>query len=180
MRVVADVSTNVNRYWTTGANRADPHVTNAVIDRDFTVDEWLPLTAIEAGDPCPACGELLALVQSVEVCHAFQLGDRYSARLPSGTFRAEAGDERPFWMGCYGVGLSRLIAVVAEAHHDEHGLLWPESWRRTGSICACEAEAAADACTGLTEAGVSVSLRRPRGRPGSSSPTPPCSACPCS
>ena len=126
VRVVADIGTNFNRYWTTGANKADFHVTNAVAGRDFAIDEWAPLTAIQAGDPCPNCGEALDLVQSVEVCHAFQLGDRYSARLPAGTFRAESGAEQPFWMGCYGVGLSRLIAVVAEAHHDDAGLAWPD------------------------------------------------------
>ena len=159
VRVVADISTNFNRYWTTGANKADHHVTNAVIDRDFTVDEWLPLTAIEAGDPCPGCGEPLALVQSVEVCHAFQLGDRYSARLPAGTFRAEAGDERPFWMGCYGVGLSRLIAVVAEAHHDENGLVWPDELApyRVHLVALRGTEAAADRVyQELSEAGISV------------------------
>jgi prolyl-tRNA synthetase len=126
VRVVADHATNFNRYWTTGANKADYHVTGAVLDRDFAVDEWAPLTAYRAGDVCPSCAErALELVQSVEVAHAFQLGDRYSARVPGGTFRDEAGEERPFWMGCYGVGLSRLIAVIAEAHHDEAGLAWP-------------------------------------------------------
>jgi prolyl-tRNA synthetase len=126
VRVLADVGTNFNRYWTTGANKPDHHVTNAVVGRDFTIDEWTPLTAITSGDPCPTCGEPLELVQSVEVCHAFQLGDRYSTRLPAGSFRTEAGGEQAFWMGCYGVGLSRLAAVIAEAHHDDAGLAWPD------------------------------------------------------
>jgi prolyl-tRNA synthetase len=125
VRVVADQSTNFNRYWTTGANRPDHHVTAVVLGRDFTVDEWAPLTVFRPGDACPRCGAAVELVQSVEVAHAFQLGDRYSQRMPSGTFRAETGEERPFWMGCYGVGLSRLIAVIAEAHHDDAGLVWP-------------------------------------------------------
>jgi prolyl-tRNA synthetase len=125
VRVIADVATNFNRYWTTGANKQDHHVSGVVAGRDFTIDEWAPLTTYRDGDPCPTCGEPVQLVQSVEVAHAFQLGERYSSLLPAGTFRAESGEERPFWMGCYGVGLSRLIAVIAEAHHDDAGLLWP-------------------------------------------------------
>jgi prolyl-tRNA synthetase len=125
VRVVADHAANFNRYWTTGANRSDHHVTNAVLERDFAVDEWAPLTAYGAGDACPVCAAGLELVQSVEVAHAFQLGDRYSALIPNGTFRSEHDVDRPFWMGCYGVGLSRLIAVIAEGHHDEAGLTWP-------------------------------------------------------
>lgn len=126
VRVVADQATNFNRYWTTGANKTDHHVTNAVLGRDFEVDGWLPLTAYRDNDACPRCAERdLELVQSVEVAHAFQLGDRYSARIPGGTFRSDHDDDRPFWMGCYGVGLSRLLAVIAEAHHDDAGLRWP-------------------------------------------------------
>ncbi len=56
VRVVADVATNFNRYWATGANKPDHHVTGAVLGRDFTIDEWAPLTAYRAGDPCPSCG----------------------------------------------------------------------------------------------------------------------------
>nr|MBA3655001.1 proline--tRNA ligase [Actinomycetota bacterium] len=159
VRVVADVSTNFNRYWATGANRDDHHVTNAVLGRDFAVDEWAPLTAIEAGDPCPTCGDALGLVQAVEVCHAFQLGDRYSNRLPAGTFRSESGAEAPFWMGCYGVGLSRLIAVVAEAHHDDGGLVWPAALAPYGVhlIALRGTEAEADDLYGaLVAAGVAV------------------------
>lgn len=126
VRVVGDQATNFNRYWTTGANQADHHVTNATLGRDFQVDEFLPLTAYREDDACPRCAERsLELVLSVEVAHAFQLGDRYSSRIPGGTFRSEADDDRPFWMGCYGVGLSRLVAVIAEAHHDDAGLCWP-------------------------------------------------------
>jgi prolyl-tRNA synthetase len=127
VRVVADRATNFNRYWTTGANAADHHVTNAVHGRDFTIDEWAALTEYQTGDPCPETpGGMIELVRSVEVAHAFQLGDRY-AGLPGATFRADTGDERPLWMGCYGVGISRLLAVIAEAYHDDAGLAWPAS-----------------------------------------------------
>jgi len=125
VRVVADWSVNFNQVWVTGANKVDHHAT--VSDASFTVDEWAPLSAYKPGDPCPECGEALDLVRSVEVAHAFQLGDRYSSLLPAGSFRNEAGEEQPLWMGCYGVGLSRLIAVIAEAHHDDAGLIWPPS-----------------------------------------------------
>jgi len=65
------------------------------------------------------------LVRSVEAAHTFQLGRKYSEVMPGSTFVTEDGDEAPFSMGCYGMGVSRLLAVVAEEHHDDRGLAWP-------------------------------------------------------
>ena len=77
------------------------------------------------GDACPRCGATVDLVRSVEAAHTFQLGHKYSDVMPGASFVAEDGGEAVFSMGCYGMGVSRLLAVVAEEHHDERGLVWP-------------------------------------------------------
>jgi prolyl-tRNA synthetase len=125
-RVVADLGVARPGPWLTGANRQDHHVSGVVLDRDFTVDEWGSFVEVVTGDRCPRCGEPVTLVRSVEAAHTFQLGYRYSNVMPGATFVAENGSEEHFSMGCYGMGISRLLAVVAEEHHDDKGLAWPE------------------------------------------------------
>ncbi len=125
VRVLADHAVAVGGPWVTGANKHDHHVTGATFGRDFDVDEWGSFATVAAGDPCPRCGQPLELVRSVEAGHVFQLGLRYSTTMPAATFTNENGEEKPFWMGCYGIGISRLMAVIAEANHDDAGLIWP-------------------------------------------------------
>jgi prolyl-tRNA synthetase len=126
VRVIADHGVRARGPWVTGANKADHHVTGATLDRDFTVDEWGSIATVAEGDPCPRCGNDLSLVRSVEAGHTFQLGLKYSKDIPGATFLDEEGKEQPYWMGCYGIGISRLPAVVAEEHCDDAGLAWPE------------------------------------------------------
>ena len=111
--------------WVTGANRHEHHVTGAVLGRDFEVGEWAAIATIAGGDPCPGCGAPVELVRAVEAAHTFQLARRYSDVFPSASYADESGTDAPIWMGCYGVGVSRLVAIVAEAHHDGAGLCWP-------------------------------------------------------
>lgn len=125
VRVVGDHEVRVRGPWIVGANRVDHHASGAVLDRDFSVDEWGSFAEVRTGDPCPRCGHLLELVRSVEAAHTFQLGTKYSAVMEGGTFAGEQGEDLPFSMGCYGMGVSRLLAVLAEVYHDEHGLAWP-------------------------------------------------------
>lgn len=125
VRVLADHAVAVGGPWVTGANEADHHVTGATLGRDFEVDDWGSFATVAAGDPCPRCGQPLELVRSVEAGHVFQLGLRYSTTMAGATFTDENGEEKPFWMGCYGIGISRLMAVIAEANHDDSGLIWP-------------------------------------------------------
>lgn len=125
IRILADHAVAVGGPWVTGANEADHHVTGAALERDFKVDEWGSFATVAAGDPCPRCGEALELVRSVEAGHVFQLGLRYSTTMQGATFTDESGEEKPFWMGCYGIGVSRLMAVIAEANNDDAGLVWP-------------------------------------------------------
>ena len=123
--VVADVGVSRPGPWITGANRVDHHVSGVLLGRDFTVDEWGSFAQVETGDACPRCAQEVDLVRSVEAAHTFQLGEKYSGVMPGASFMAEDGGEAVFSMGCYGMGVSRLLAVVAEEHHDDRGLVWP-------------------------------------------------------
>ena len=122
--VVADPSVGAPHAWVTGANENDHHVRNAVLGRDFNVDIWADLVTIVTGDPCPRCGQALSVDRGIEVGHVFQLGTKYSEALDA-TFTDEQGAQHPMLMGCYGIGISRVLAAVAEEFHDDHGLAWP-------------------------------------------------------
>jgi prolyl-tRNA synthetase len=125
LRVVADAGVRRPGPWVVGANRRDHHVTGAVLGRDFSVDDWGSFAEVASGDACPRCGGPVELVRSVEAAHTFQLGQKYSQVMPNAGFVTEDGAEGLFSMGCYGMGVSRLLAVVAEEHHDDRGLVWP-------------------------------------------------------
>jgi prolyl-tRNA synthetase len=164
IRVVADLGIARGGTWMTGANHRDHHVSGLTLGRDFTVDEWGSFVEVATGDLCPRCGEPVGLVRSVEAAHTFQLGLRYSEVIPGSTFVAEDGSEGRFSMGCYGMGVSRLLAVVAEEHHDDKGLVWPQevapyqvALLALGAGRSPEVAAAADELyAGLVAAGVEV------------------------
>ncbi|MGD0391661.1 MAG: proline--tRNA ligase [Acidimicrobiales bacterium] len=164
VRVVADLGVGRTGSWIVGANRKDHHITGAVLDRDFTVDDWGSFAQVAEGDGCPRCGAAIELVRSVEAAHTFQLGYKYSEVMPGSNFVAEDGEEALFSMGCYGMGVSRLLGVVAEEHHDDRGLDWPpEAAPFQVHLCALGAgrspevaEAAEQLYGRLTEAGVEV------------------------
>ena len=122
--VLADRSVRSGTNWVTGANRADHHVTGANEGRDFRVDRWEDVVQAAEGDRCPKDGGALRLGRAIVVGHIYQLGTRYSRPLKA-TFVDEDGTEQPYVMGCYGIGISRILAAVAEQHHDEQGLRWP-------------------------------------------------------
>jgi prolyl-tRNA synthetase len=124
--IIADHSVRARRNWITGANRPDHHVTGASLDRDFHVDRWDDVTRVNEGDPCPTCGGRLHIGRSIVVGHTYQLGTRYSQPLKA-TFVDEDGTEQPYEMGCYGIGLSRIVAAAVEQHNDQAGLTWPKS-----------------------------------------------------
>lgn len=111
--------------YVAGANQPDAHVRDLVFGRDVTPDTVGSYVVVEAGDACPSCGAPLELVRSVEAAHTFQLGLQYTSTMAGSTFLDEQGHEVPMWMGCYGIGVSRLMGVLAEAHRDDRGLVWP-------------------------------------------------------
>ena len=124
VRVVADVSLKDSQSWLIGANEAGYHIKGAKPGRDFEVDEWIDLASAKEGDACPHCGKPLHAARGIEVSQVFQLGTKYSEAMGA-TFMDEDGKEKPFQMGCYGIGVSRTLAAVVEQHHDEQGIVWP-------------------------------------------------------
>src|SRR5687768_12898875 len=110
--------------WVTGANKVDHHVRRAVLGRDFEIDKYADLVTVVTGDPCPRCGSPLSVDRGIEVGHTFQLGTKYSVALGA-DYTDETGQQHPMVMGCYGIGVSRVVAAAVEEHHDENGLVWP-------------------------------------------------------
>ncbi|MBI3323411.1 MAG: proline--tRNA ligase [Candidatus Omnitrophica bacterium] len=123
-RVVADASVLHVVNAVTGANQADRHLKNVNPGRDFKPDLVADIRYAATGDPCVKCAKPLALLPAIEVGHIFKLGTKYSAAMGA-TFLDEDGKQKPFIMGCYGIGVSRIIPAVIETHHDDNGILWP-------------------------------------------------------
>jgi prolyl-tRNA synthetase len=107
-----------------GANRSGYHLRHTNYPRDYAADLVADIAAVFSGAPCSHCGRPLRLVRAVEVGHLFALGTRYSKPLGA-TFLDEQGRRQDISMASYGIGIGRLIACLAEAHHDERGLIWP-------------------------------------------------------
>jgi prolyl-tRNA synthetase len=107
-----------------GANKEGVHLRNTNVPRDYMPDVVTDIADAFHGAPCPVCGAPLDLVRGVEVGNIFKLGTKYTEALGA-TFLDEAGESRPIVMGSYGIGVGRLIACLAEAHHDADGLIWP-------------------------------------------------------
>jgi len=108
-----------------GANETGYHIKNVNYGRDFegTIGDFRNVTE---GERCPACGEKITIARGTEVGHIFKLGTKYSEAM-NAKFIDEDGKERPFVMGCYGIGVTRTIASIIEQHHDENGIVWPLS-----------------------------------------------------
>jgi len=107
-----------------GANERDRHLGGVSIARDVAYDAIVDIAEALPGDACPSCGSALKAEQAIEVGHIFQLGTRYSDAMKA-YFSDEDGQLKPFVMGCYGIGVSRIIAAVIEQHHDGAGIIWP-------------------------------------------------------
>jgi len=123
-RIVADDALAVSPNLVAGANEAGFHLRNVNIGRDFTAEMIIDIAAAGEGSPCPQCGASLAAVRGVEVGNIFKLGTHYSDKLGC-TYLDAQGQSHAVVMGSYGIGLGRLLACIAEDHHDEAGLAWP-------------------------------------------------------
>ena len=108
-----------------GANETGYHVENVNYGRDFegVVGDFRNVTE---GEKCPCCGAPITIARGTEVGHIFKLGTKYSAAM-NANFIDEDGKEKPFVMGCYGIGVTRTLASIIEQHHDENGIIWPLS-----------------------------------------------------
>jgi len=112
--------------WITGANENEKHVWNLTFGRDFSADGVADIAEVRAGDPAPDGSGPLELARGIEIGHVFQLGRKYAEALDLKVLD-ENGKLVTVTMGSYGVGVTRLVAVVAEQSHDDKGLIWPES-----------------------------------------------------
>jgi prolyl-tRNA synthetase len=126
VQVLADHSVRAGRDWVTGSNKADRHVRGVNTPRDFRVDRYEDLIELREGDRCPVDGGALEIERSIVVGHIFQLGTKYSSPLEA-TFIDEDGTHKPYVMGCYGIGISRILAAAVEQNHDDEGIRWPKA-----------------------------------------------------
>ncbi len=121
---VADDSITTGSNLVAGANKPDTHLKNVNYPRDFDVDLVLDIALAQAGQGCPKCGERLLSTQGIEVGHVFKLGTIFSETLGA-SYLDRDGKKRPIVMGCYGIGVGRLLAAAIEQNHDEKGIIWP-------------------------------------------------------
>ena len=110
--------------WVVGANKADTHLLNVSLTRDVKVTAYADLRSIKEGDPCPRCGAPVESCRGIEVGHVFKLGLKYSQAL-NAVYLDENGKEQHIVMGCYGIGVSRVVAACIEQNHDENGIMFP-------------------------------------------------------
>lgn len=126
IRYLLDPRVAEGSAWITGANKPERHVWNLVHGRDFVSDGLADIAEVKAGDPAPDGSGPLELARGIEIGHVFQLGRKYAEALGLQVLD-ENGKLVTVTMGSYGIGVTRLVAVIAEASHDEKGLIWPET-----------------------------------------------------
>ncbi|MDA8428611.1 MAG: proline--tRNA ligase [Geobacteraceae bacterium] len=125
LTVIADITVQGMSNVVIGANERDMHFQNANLGRDFTVERFVDLRNVVAGDPCPRCEQgRLEMWRGIEVGHVFKLGTKYSTAL-NATYLDADGREQVIFMGCYGIGIGRTIAAAIEQNHDENGIIFP-------------------------------------------------------
>ncbi|MGE7779097.1 proline--tRNA ligase [Peribacillus sp. NPDC097264] len=124
VEVIADLAIEAMVNGVCGANEEDYHFVNVNPDRDFKVESFIDLRFIQEGDPSPDGNGIIKFAKGIEVGHVFKLGTKYSEAM-NATFLDENGRSQPMIMGCYGIGVSRTLAAVAEQFNDEKGLVWP-------------------------------------------------------
>jgi len=124
IKIIADDSIQSGTNFVAGGNKADVHIKNVNYPRDFKADIMTDIARAKAGDACPHCDGKLSSVRGIEVGHVFKLGTFYSEAL-NACFTDENGTSRPLIMGCYGIGVGRLLGAAIEQHHDDKGIIWP-------------------------------------------------------
>jgi prolyl-tRNA synthetase len=171
VRYLVDPRVVTGTAWVTGADKPDHHVVDLVVGRDFTPDGTIEAAEVREGDPSPDGKGTLVAARGIEIGHIFQLGRKYANAF---SLDALGADSKPIriTMGSYGIGVSRLVAAIAEQSHDDHGLIWPRGIApadvhvviagKTDEIRAGGEKLAAD----LDAAGVSVLLDDRTAMPG--------------
>jgi prolyl-tRNA synthetase len=126
IRLIADYSVQDIEAAVVGANEKDAHYVNAKPGRDFEVNQYADILQVCAGDDCASCSRSVESYRGIEVGQVFRLGTKYSSSMDASFLDAE-GNEVPFLMGCYGIGITRTVAAVIEQNHDKDGICWPLS-----------------------------------------------------
>ncbi len=126
VKIIADQAVSSLRNFVTGGNKTDAHTLNVNPERDFIIDRVADVRYVIKGDKCPKCNHEIDVSQGIEIGHVFKLGTKYSDALKA-KFLDTHGKEKSMIMGCYGIGVNRIIASAIERSHDENGIIWPFS-----------------------------------------------------
>lgn len=126
IQIVADETVKNMKNFVVGINQTDKHLVGANLSDIPTIENYVDIRLVEAGDFCPVCGKPLKVTKGIEVGNIFQLGTKYSKPM-NAVYLDENGKTQPYIMGCYGIGISRTAAAAVEAHYDEYGIKWPIS-----------------------------------------------------
>ncbi len=127
IEIIADETVVPLKNFVIGINETDKHLTGANWGKDVDLPSKIcDIRLVEENDLCPQCSEKLKVTKGIEVGNIFKLGMKYSKSM-NAVFSDKDGQEKPFIMGCYGIGISRTAAAAVERHHDEHGIIWPQS-----------------------------------------------------
>ena len=125
VKIIIDNEILYMNNFVTGANEKDKHYKN-VNPKDIIFETVQDIRYVREGDSCFTCGTPYELVTAMEIGHTFKLGTRYSKALDA-NFKDEKGEEKPIIMGCYGIGVNRIMAASVDQHHDDKGIVWPAS-----------------------------------------------------
>lgn len=123
-RIIADLEVKFIKKGIVGANKKDFHLINVLPGRDFEIKEETDLRLAVAADFCAKCGAILTEARGIEVGHIFKLGIKYSESMKA-LYLDKNGQEKPYIMGCYGIGVGRTAAAAIEQNNDENGIIWP-------------------------------------------------------
>jgi len=173
IRVIADRAAAAMSDFVVGANEDDFHITGVNFGRDLPEPEVADIRDVVVGDPSPDGKGTLEIAKGIEVGHVFQLGTFYTTKMGV-TFIDEKGQTKPMEMGCYGIGVTRVVAAAIEQNHDERGIIWPDpiapfvvsivpmGYRRSEAVKAAAEKLYAD----LSATGIEVFLDDRDERPG--------------
>ena len=123
IEIIADNAVLGMKNFVTGANETDMHLVNVNLERDFSFHKAADIRIVAEGDTCPKCQHKLAIFHGIEIGHIFKLGTRYSQTVGA-NFLDEKGNLLPAIMGCYGIGINRIIAAFIENSSDKNGIIW--------------------------------------------------------
>ncbi|WP_031480675.1 proline--tRNA ligase [Maridesulfovibrio frigidus] len=171
-RVFADHELCGATDWVAGANKADAHIKHVSLSRDCKIEQFADLRVITESDPCPDCGGKIEFTKGIEVGHVFKLGEKYSKAMDA-TFLDENGKSKPMIMGCYGIGVSRIMASAIEQNNDENGAIFPPAIApfelcliSLGGKDLAVGEKAEELYAQLMEMGIDVAYDERKERPG--------------